>query len=114
MAAQLVHPAAIRVLELGLEHDRPYAVMEWVGVTTLAESVKADGPKSRHEAMELIHAVAGALRAAHRLGLSHGRLGPGHVLLAGPTEPKLDFTGAAVGFPGEPEPSGGRRRCPGR
>ena len=50
--------------------------------------------------MELIHAVAGALRAAHRLGLSHGRLGPGHVLLAGPTQPKLDFTGAAVGFPG--------------
>ena len=35
MAAQLVHPSAIRVLELELEHERPYAVMEWVGVTTL-------------------------------------------------------------------------------
>lgn len=37
------------------------------------------------------------------MGLAHGRLGPGHVLLAGLVEPKLDFTGAAVGFPGEPE-----------
>ena len=43
--------------------------------------------------------MAGTLTAAHRLGLSHGRLGPGSVLLAGPTQPKLDFTGAAVGFP---------------
>ena len=90
MAAQLDHPSAIRVLELGLEDDPPYVVMEWVGVTTLAESVRASGPKSRHEAMELIRTVAEALKAAHRLGLPHGRLGPGHVLLAGPTQPKLD------------------------
>ena len=46
MAAQLEHPVAIRVLELGLEHDRPYAVLEWVGATTLAESVKTSGPRT--------------------------------------------------------------------
>ena len=103
MATQIAHTAAIRVLELELESERPYAVMEWVGVTTLAESVQASGRKSRYETIKLVHAVAGALRAAHRLGLAHGRLGPGHVLLAGLVEPKLDFTGAAVGFPGEPE-----------
>jgi eukaryotic-like serine/threonine-protein kinase len=105
MASQLVHTSAIRVLELGLQHDPPYMVMEWVGVTTLAESVRANGPKSPHEAMELIHTVAGALKAAHRLGLPHGQLGPGHVLLAGLTQPKLDFAGASVGFPGMPEPA---------
>ena len=105
MATQLVHPAAIRVLELGLDDDPPYMVTEWVGVMTLAESVRAHGPKSPHEAMELIHTVAGALKAAHRLGLPHGQLGPGHVLLAGPTRAKLDFTGASVGFPGQPEPA---------
>jgi eukaryotic-like serine/threonine-protein kinase len=106
MAALIVHPAAIRVLELGLEQERPYAVVEWIGVTTLAELVRANGPVSRHDAMELVHAVAGALRAAHRLGLPHGRLRPEHVLLAGPNQPKLDFTGASVGFPVDSESAG--------
>ena len=104
LAARLDHPVALRVLELGLEHDRPYAVIEWAGLTTLAESVKTGGPKTRHEAMEVIRAIADAAKGAHRLGLSHGRLAPCYVLLAGPTEPRLDFTGAAVGFPVNPEP----------
>ena len=105
------HPAAMRVLELGLEHDPPYVVMEWVGATTLAIVGQRVGRKSRHEAMELVRAVAGALRAAHRLGLPHGRLGPASGTRGRTTTPKLDFTGALVGFPGEPEhPGTGRRR----
>lgn len=103
MAARLDHPVAIRVLKLGLDHERPYAIMEWAGVTTLADSVKTSGPKTCHETMEVIRAIADALKAAHRLGLPHGRLAPGSVLLAGPTEPRLDFTGAEVGSPGGPE-----------
>ena len=87
MAAQLEHPSAIRVLELGLEHDRPYAVLEWVGVTTLATSVAANGPKSRHEAMAIAGDLAAALKAAHRLGLPHGRLAPGQVLLLAEPNP---------------------------
>jgi len=105
LAAQLEHPAAIHVLELGLEHDPPFVVLEWVGATTLTRLVEAKGPKGRHEAMELVRDLASALRAAHRLGLPHGRLGPAQVLLADELQPKLDFTGAAVGFPGEPQPS---------
>ena len=30
VAAQLDHPSAIRILECDLEHDRPYAVLEWI------------------------------------------------------------------------------------
>ena len=59
--------------------------------------------QTRHEVIEVIRAIADALRAAHRLGIPHGRLAPGYILVAGPTEPRLDFTGAAVGFPGDPE-----------
>jgi eukaryotic-like serine/threonine-protein kinase len=102
VAARLEHPSAIRMLELELDHDPPYAVLEWVGATTLAESLAASGPKSRQEALVLIRALAVALRAAHRLGLPHGRLDPDQVLLVGGTEPKLDFSGAAVGFPSVP------------
>ena len=58
VAAQLVHPSAIRMLELELEHDRPYAVLEWVGATTLAASVAANGPKTRR-ASDRAHPCSG-------------------------------------------------------
>jgi serine/threonine protein kinase/class 3 adenylate cyclase len=114
MAAQLAHPAAIRVLELGLEEDPPYIIMEWVGTTALTALVRAAGLRGRHDAMELIHAAAGAVRAAHRLGLSHGRIWPAHVLMVGATRPKLDFTGAAVGFPCEADSVGFQFAADGR
>jgi serine/threonine protein kinase/class 3 adenylate cyclase len=101
IAAQLDHPAAIRVLELAIEHDQPRTVLEWVGSTTLDGSVKANGRKSRPDAMALIRNLASALTSAHRLGLPHGRLSPRHVLFSGEAQPKLDFTGAMVGFPGD-------------
>ncbi|HEX3448423.1 MAG TPA: protein kinase, partial [Isosphaeraceae bacterium] len=112
VAAQLVHLSAIRMLELELDHDRPYAVLEWVGATTLAAWVAANGPKSRQEAIALSRDLADALRAAHRLGLPHGQLGPDQVLLVGGTKPKLDFSSAAVGFPCGPEPIKSRDRAP--
>src|SRR5262249_50221561 len=56
------------------------------------------GPMSRGEAAELVASLAAALEQAHRLGLAHGRVGPGQVRLVG-GRPKLDFTGIDAGFP---------------
>jgi serine/threonine protein kinase/class 3 adenylate cyclase len=53
-----------------------------------------------------MQALAGALEAAHRLGLAHGRLGPGQVLLDDLARPKLDFTGTFTGFPADLETAG--------
>ena len=50
------------------------------------------------EAIELVRTVAGVLEDAHRLGLAHGRLGPGQVFLVD-GRPRLDFTGIDAGFP---------------
>ncbi len=36
LAAGLAHPAAVRVLDVGLEADPPYVALEWVGTTTMA------------------------------------------------------------------------------
>jgi serine/threonine protein kinase/class 3 adenylate cyclase len=99
LAAQLKHPTALQVLDLGLEKHRPYVVLEWVDTATMA----ASGPKTREEAIESIMALAGALDEAHHLGLAHGRLGPGHVLLTVANQSKLDFTGADAGFPAASE-----------
>src|SRR5438132_3627169 len=44
LAAGLQHPAAIRVLDPGLEHDPPYVALEWVGTTTMVDIVAGTGP----------------------------------------------------------------------
>ena len=98
LAAGLAHPAAVRVLDAGLEADPPYVALEWVGTTTMAVAGASTGPWSRADAIELVRTLAGALEEAHRLGLAHGRLGPGQVFLVD-GGPKLDFTGVDAGFP---------------
>ena len=98
LAAGLAHPATVRVLDAGLEPDPLYVALEWVGTTTMAGAGISTGPWSRAAAIELVRTLAGALEEAHRLGLAHGRLGPGQVFLVN-GGPKLDFTGVDAGFP---------------
>src|SRR5262249_20777850 len=95
LAAELEHPAAIGVLELGAAHEPPYVALEWVGDRTLTET----RAMSRDTAVELLRAPVEARAEAHGLGLAHGRLGPGQVFLVDTTRPKLDFTGVDAGFP---------------
>jgi serine/threonine protein kinase/class 3 adenylate cyclase len=103
LARELSHPASIRLLELGLEHDPPYAVLEWSGTRTLTAG-EVDGD-AECASRTLGHVLSGALGAAHRLGLAHGRLCPERVIIGQDGLPKLDFTGADVGFPSGPAAS---------
>jgi serine/threonine protein kinase/class 3 adenylate cyclase len=103
LASELVNRAAIRVIELGLEADLPFAVLEWAGTKTLAAAMDEPGSITRGQAVELARELAGALAEAHRLGLAHGRLDPGHVFLLNRAGLKIDFTGAEVGFPTQSE-----------
>ena len=100
---------SVRVLELGLEHDTPYVVMEWVGATTLAAMVDATGPRSRQEAMELAHAVASALeaRASPGTGSTAGSV-PARCFWPAASRPKLDFTGPRS-VSARPGPDAGHR-----
>ncbi len=101
LAAGFEHPLAIRVLELELVEPRPYAVLEWVGDTSIAEAWNAGALRRPSEVIELVRALAGVLAAAHRVGLPHGRIGPAGVFLVDGNQPKLDFTGVLAGFPPE-------------
>jgi serine/threonine protein kinase/class 3 adenylate cyclase len=98
-AGELQDRSVIRVIELGLAADPPYVVLEWAGTETLAAAAGQSGTKLRDRAIELARDLAGALKATHRLGLAHGRLSPARVLLVDGVRPKVDFTGAEVGFP---------------
>jgi serine/threonine protein kinase len=96
LAAQLNHPGAKKVLDLELESEQSYAILEWTGATTLAT---ASLTRSERHSIELLASLAGALAAAHRLGLPHGRLSAAQVFWTEGGQIKLDFTGACVGFP---------------
>ena len=95
----------------GSMDDPPYVVLEWVGTATLAEAAGSAGPIVP-KATELVASLAGALEEAHRLGLAHGRLGPGQVLLGRrPAQARLHrhrrrFPGRVVGL------ARARRRLP--
>ncbi len=98
LAAGLRHPAVIRVIDAGLDDGPRTITLEWVGTTTMAAMAGTDRPRPREEAIELVRTVAGVLEESHRLGLAHGRLGPGQVFLVD-GRPRLDFTGIDAGFP---------------
>ena len=99
LAKGLEHPGAIQILDLGLYEKPPFAILEWPGETTLATAAATDLPGTPRETWALVRACSGALAAAHRLGIAHGRLGPDQVFLTAEGQIKLDFSGTAVGFP---------------
>ncbi len=102
LAAQLADRTAIRILDEEIAHEQPYLVLEWCGADTLATVAGEGRPGRENDGIALAAALVGALCEAHRLGLAHGRLTPSQVFLCDHGRPKLDFTGAAVGFPAEP------------
>lgn len=93
LAALLHHPAAVRVLAVSLESDPPYVALEAVAEQASAAVLAARVPLSTLEAVDLCRGLADVLAAAHRLGLSHGRLCPGTVQFVDDRSLKLDFTG---------------------
>lgn len=87
------HPVFARVYDAALEErpaersgrpagdiDVAYVISEWVEGRTLA-AVLADGPWEPRQARALVTELADALAAAHAVGLVHGRLHPGNVLI---------------------------------
>ena len=84
----------------GLADDPPYAVLEWVGTTTLAAAVGSAGPKPRDEAIELVRALAGAWQRPIAWDWPTAGSVPVRCLLVDGAQPKLDFTGARCRFPG--------------
>jgi serine/threonine protein kinase/class 3 adenylate cyclase len=95
MAHQLTLPAAVRILEVATDHSPPYIVVEWIG-DHLARMIQQLGPVPEPRAISIVQSLAGALSAAHRIGLVHGRVCPSQVLLDGRLDPRLDFTGTEV------------------
>ncbi len=105
LAQLLVHPSAIALRDLALDEAPPYLVLDWEDGPTLAESLGASVPLPVAEAVPLALALCGALRAAHRFGLAHGRLSPDAIRLTPLRVPRLDFTDTDPRLPSAAAPS---------
>ncbi|HUF84886.1 MAG TPA: protein kinase [Acidimicrobiia bacterium] len=90
------HPNIVTVYATGyLTDGRPYIVMEYLPGGNLAERV-AETPLPWQDAVRIGAKVAGALHAAHGLGVLHRDVKPENVLMSPYGEPKLGDFGIAV------------------
>jgi serine/threonine-protein kinase len=123
--AKLRHPNIVPVFEVGDEEGCPYFSMEYMPGGSLAEHAKrARLPAA--EAAAIVEQLAGAVGAAHAVGVLHRDIKPGNVLLDQDGVPKLTdfglakrmdrdegltYTGLVLGTPGymPPEQARGER-----
>jgi serine/threonine protein kinase len=80
VAAALAHPNIVRLLDASLEGQQPWIAYEYVDGPTVRELLQA-GPVGVERALTIARHVAGALQAAHDLGIVHRDIKPENVLL---------------------------------
>src|SRR3954451_20851117 len=71
LAAQIDHPNVVDVYEAGEDGGRPFIERRWVERSDLRAEIDQHGRLAPERAAEVVAQVAGALDAAHELGLVH-------------------------------------------
>lgn len=104
-AQMLEHPGILQVFDQGVDEGTGdlYVVREQLRGITLQERIRRIAPFTLAVSTDIAVAVTEALVAAHRAGIAHGDLRPGHVLLSPEGQIKTaDFVyGALVAAQGE-------------
>ncbi len=97
-AAQLNHPAIVRVFDSGEDTDAstgaptPYIVTEYVAGETLGRLLRREGPLQPARALQLTIAVLEAVTCCHDAGIVHADIKPGNVMVTRTGQIKLmDF-----------------------
>jgi serine/threonine-protein kinase len=93
--AKLDHPNIVRVFASDFLRADPFFTMEYVPGGSLGRAVESAGPLPPAEAVRVIRAVAGAVRAAHEQGVVHRDLKPSNILLSADGTPKVSDFGLA-------------------
>ncbi len=89
-------PGIVTVYDVVIESDVPWIVMQLVEGRSLEDHVRANGPVSESQAIEIARALLRALGAAHDMGVVHRDVKPANVLLSVDGEVLLTGFGIAV------------------
>jgi serine/threonine protein kinase len=93
--AALSHQNLVTVYDVVRMDGEPYLVMELVPSESLSEYTKKRGPLTVAQTAAVADAVASALQAAHRAGITHRDVKPGNVLIGEDGQIKLTDFGIA-------------------
>ncbi|MEU8102734.1 protein kinase [Nonomuraea muscovyensis] len=91
LAGRVAAFCTAQVVETGLFGDRPYIVSEYIDGPTLAEVVRAEGPRSGTSLHRLAVGTITALLAIHQAGIVHRDFKPSNVLLGSDGPRVIDF-----------------------
>jgi serine/threonine-protein kinase len=90
--ARLKDPGLVAVYDQGIDHQRPFLVMELIEGGTLRELLHERGPMPPHAAAAVLSGVLSGLAVAHEAGLVHRDVKPENVLISDDGEVKIaDF-----------------------
>ena len=98
IAARLIHPHIVAVLDFGQEGATSYLVMERLPGSTLRDEIIARGPLSTRRAAQVMAETLSALSAAHRFGVLHRDIKPSNILLQQDGHTKITDFGIAKSF----------------
>ena len=97
LAARLVHPNIVAVLDYGEDGGSSYLVMERLPGTTLRDEISR-GPMAPPRVVSVLGETLGALAAAHRYGVLHRDIKPSNILLEDDGHAKITDFGIAKSF----------------
>jgi eukaryotic-like serine/threonine-protein kinase len=98
IAARLLHPHIVAVLDFGEDHASSYLVMERLPGTTLRDEIVARGPLSPQRVLLVMAETLDALAAAHARGVLHRDIKPSNILLQQDGHTKITDFGIAKSF----------------
>ena len=98
IAARLLHPHIVAVLDFGEDHASSFLVMERLPGTTLRDEIIARGPLSTQRVMLVMAETLAALAAAHARGVLHRDIKPSNILLQQDGHTKITDFGIAKSF----------------
>ena len=96
IAASLVHPRIVRVLDFGVEGHRPYLVMDYAPNGTMRQLYPFGSRMTPRALVKYVEQIAGALQYVHNRGLIHRDIKPENLLLGNNNRLLLSDFGISV------------------